>query len=216
MEVVLCTFLLLLFLFNNTVTLDCQGLMLDPVDADCVFLNSRSYVRNSVRMPALSSKAGAVPAHSQAHIMFVQIFSLSTKRPHAHLVYGNIFSTCMFCSWLLSGLASFCQWQHSVYLWDWTTQQCICVSEPSLSFVFFPSWKYFLMLLTIKWGLPSSQESSKLAFWVYLTPSDVDLQCLLSLPFCSTTVAFLRAWLSCCITLKRLKLWTDTPLTIDR
>lgn len=195
MEVVLCTF----FFFNSTVTLNCQRRLLDPVDAVCVFLNSRSYVRNSVRMPALSSKAG-VHAHSQAHNMFVQICSLSTKRPHARLVYSNIFSMCMVCFWLLSGLASFSQWQHSVYLWGLTTQQCICVSEPSLSCVFFPFWKYFLMLLTIKWGLPSSHENSKWAFWVYLTPSDVDVQCLLRLPFSPTTIAFLRAWLVCCIT----------------
>lgn len=91
-------------------------------------------------------------------------------------------------------------WQHRVYLWDLTTQQCICVSEPSLSCVFyFPFWKYFLMLLTIKWALPSSQESSKLAFWVYWTPSDVDLHFLFSLSFHSTTIAFLRAWLIRCI-----------------
>lgn len=100
MEVVLCTF----FFVNSTVTLDCQRRLVDPVDADCVFLNSRSYVRNSVRMPALSSKAG-VHAHCQARIMFVQI--LSTKRPtfgrgeHFLNVYG-LFLASLWLSKLFS------------------------------------------------------------------------------------------------------------------
>lgn len=55
------------------------------------------------------------------------------------------------------------------------------------------------MLLTIKWALPSSQESSKLAFWVYLTPSDVDLQFSLVYHSTQTTIAFFRAWIIRCI-----------------
>lgn len=175
----------LFFFLNSTVTLHCQRLLLDPVDAHCVFLNSRSYVRNSVRMPALSSKAG-VHAQCQAHVVLVQIFSLSVWCMD---IFFNVYGLLLASLWLskLFSVAAV-----SIYETQPHNSLSVYLNPPLVLLQ-----KIFSHATDNKVGFTKFERKFQVGI-LSLFNSFGDLQCHHSSSFCSSTIAFLRAWLVCC------------------
>lgn len=99
-------------LFNSTVPL--HETALDPADAVCVFINSRSYVRNSVRMPALSSKAGVHAMRSASCYVCAGFYFVFQLCAHKSGVKQYCPESVWFAPNLSSGLTSFSKWHHWV------------------------------------------------------------------------------------------------------
>lgn len=98
--------------FNSTVRL--HKTALDPADAVCVFINSRSYVRNSVRMPALSSKAGVHAMRSASCYVCADFYFVSQLCTRKSGVKQYCPQSVRFAPNLSSGLTSFSKWHHWV------------------------------------------------------------------------------------------------------
>lgn len=96
----------------------------------CVFINSRSYVRNSVRMPALSSNAGVRVMRAASCYVCADFYFVSQMCTHRSGVKQYCPHSVWFAPNLSSGLTSFSKCHHWVCVTTNTDSATVYLMSP--------------------------------------------------------------------------------------